>query len=83
MPPMRVEPIATIRTLLEGAGWSRQGKYVYLSPDGITTFPVYMHLGEEYETVSIPILLNDLRERGLDDLADHILDDLIIHPSAV
>lgn len=70
MPPMRVEPFSTIDALFKSVGWSRKGAYVYVSPDGISTFSVDIDPDNDHHTMVVEFFIDDLRYKGLHDLAD-------------
>ena len=72
MPPMRIAGFWTVLELFEHKGWvqDEEEEYVLVSPNGLDTVTIYVHPDSEHQTVSVEFLLEELRERGLDKLAD-------------
>ena len=68
---MRVEPASTVDDLLTEAGWVGVGNHTYVSPDLMEA--IQIHVESDYGTVPVEVILEDLRELGLDDLADDFL----------
>ena len=64
---MRVESIQMFRDILREDGWTRRGKYTYVSPDGQNSISVGQY--DMNDTFVVEFMIEDLIAAGATDLA--------------